>query len=358
MKKRTLIFGLLIWTITICLIPALLWSKEFKFPLRKEFTLEKPLDLELDDPRGEIILESHNQNKIVIQANKIVEALSSKEADDLARRIRVDIEKSGALVRVKTKYQKAEEGSFLEKLFSVKKSVGGYVSYHILVPKKIHEAEISVTSGEIKVFYLNGHMNLLSTSGDIELIGIDGDIYCSVTSGSIRAKEIKGELSLQGTSSDMKLKKVEGELKIDCTSGSVFIQDLYGSLKSTQTSGDLEVKGLTGNLSASNTSGDIWLEQSQGSVDLNTTSGDIEARIQILPSKYYYIETISGDIYLYVPKDTQADLEVETTSGEINLNIPMTLQSVSRQSISGTLGSGGGRVEISTISGDINLEEY
>jgi len=358
MKKRTLIFGLLICTILICFIPALLWSKEFKFPLQKEFTLKKPLDLELDDPRGEIILESHNQNKIIIQAYKIVEATNSDEADDLAKRIRIDIEKTGSLVRVKTKYQKTEKGSFLEKLFTVKKSVGGYVSYHILVPKEIHEAELSVTSGEIKVFYLSGHLNLFSTSGDVEISGIDGDIYCSVTSGNIRVKEIKGELSLQGTSSDIKLKKVEGELKIDCTSGSVFIEDLYGSLKSTQTSGDLEVKGLTGNLSVSNTSGDIWLEQSQGSADLSTTSGDIEARIQILPSKHYYLETISGDIYLYVPKDTQADLEVETTSGEINLNIPMVLRSVSRQSISGTLGSGGGRVEIKTVSGDINLEEY
>ena len=141
MKKITLIFGLLIWTILICFIPGLLWSKEFKFPLQKEFTLKKPLDLELDDPRGEIILESHNQNKIIIQAFKIVEATNSDEADDLAKRIRIDIEKTGSLVRIKTKYQKAEKGSFLEKLFSVKKSVGGYVSYHILVPKERPIAE-------------------------------------------------------------------------------------------------------------------------------------------------------------------------------------------------------------------------
>jgi len=358
MRKKIILFWLLISGILFSFTPAFLKAKEFSFSLQKEFSLKEPLSLEVEDPRGEIILESHNQNKIIIQASKIVEAKDTSQAEDLARKIRIDIEKSGALIRIKTRYQKAEKESFLERLFTVKKSVGGYVSYHILVPKDIQEADLSVTSGEIKVFYLNGKLNLSSTSGDLEITGVEGKISSSVTSGNIQLKDTKGQLSLEGTSSDMRFKNIQGELKIECTSGSVVIEDLKGSLKSSQTSGDLEVKGLSGNLSANNTSGDIWIEQSQGGLDLNSTSGDIEARIQILPSKYYYMETISGDINLFVPKDAQADLEIETTSGEISLNIPMVLKTVSRHSLSGILGSGGGKVEINTVSGDINLEEY
>lgn len=356
-KKFTIILAL-VFGVIFFLSSDLLRAKEFNFPLKKEFTLKEPLILEMEDPRGEILIESHNQSKIIIQASKIVEAKDTSDAEELAKKIQIEIEKSDGLVRVKTRYQKAERESFLEKLFKSRKSVEGYVSYHILVPKEIQEADLSVTSGEIRIFYINGRLNLSSTSGDLELNGVKGKILATVTSGDFRGREIKGQLSLRGTSSDVGLKDMEGELEIECTSGSVLVEDLKGSLESSQTSGDLEVRGLNGNLSASNTSGDIWLEQSQGSLNLNTTSGDIEARIQILPGKYYHFETISGDINLFVPKEVQADLEIETTSGEISLNIPMVLKEVSRQAISGTLGSGGAKMEINTVSGDITIEEY
>lgn len=358
MRKKFIIILSLSCGIIFFFSSELLKAKEFNFPLNKEFTLKEPLILEMEDPRGEILIESHNQNKIIIQASKVVEAKDTMEAEELAKKIQIEIEKSDGLVRVKARYQKAEKESFLEKLFTIRKSVEGYVSYHILVPKEIQEADLSVTSGEIKAFYLDGELNLSSTSGDLEINVVEGKVSCSVTSGNIQAKDIKGELSLGGTSSDMRLKNIEGKLELKCTSGSVFIQDLKGSLNSSQTSGDLDVKGLNGNLIASNTSGDIWIEQNQGSLDLSTTSGDIEAKIQITPTKYYHLETISGDIELFISKNAQADLEIETTSGEISVNIPMLLKEVSRQAISGTLGKGGAKVEINTVSGDITLEEY
>ncbi len=358
MIKRITIILALVGGVILFLCSDLLRAEEFSFPSKKEFSLREPLILEMEDPRGEILVESHNQNSIIIQAAKIVEAKDTSEAEELARKIQIEMEKSDGSVRVKTTYQKAEKGSFLEKLFTVRKSVEGYVSYHVLVPREIQEATLEVTSGEIKVFYVNGRLNLSSTSGDLELNGVNGEISCSVTSGDIRAKDIIGELSLHGTSSDMRLKNIEGKVELDCTSGSVNIQDLNGSLKSSQTSGDLEVRGMKGGLIASNTSGDIWIDQIQGGLDINTTSGDIEAKIQTASAKYYNLETVSGEINLLVPKEAQADLEIKTTSGEISLDIPLVLREVSRHSITGTLGPGGARMEINTVSGDISLEEY
>lgn len=357
-KYKTVFLKIFILGVLLFLSPAFLLAKEFNFPLQKEFTLEEPLSLEFEDPRGEIILESHNQNKIIIQASKVVEARDAKEAEELAQKIRIDIEKTGPLVRVKTRYQRNERGGFWERLFSGRRSVEGYVSYHILVPKDIQEADISVTSGEIRAFYLNGKLNLSATSGDIEISGIEGEISSSVTSGNIQVKDIKGKTSLEGTSSDMLVKNLEGELNIDCTSGTVNIEELKGTFKSSQTSGDLEVKGLNGDISASTTSGNIRVEQTQGSLNLNSTSGDVDAKTQILPTKNYYLETTSGEIYLSIFKGAQADLKIETTSGEISMNVPMVLKTASRNALSGSLGSGGGKIEIKTVSGDISIEEY
>jgi len=344
--------------VTFLFLPVLLQAKEFSFPLQKEFTLEEPLSLEVEDPRGEIILESHNLNKIIIQTTKIVEAKDSKEAEELSQKIRIDIEKAGALVNIKTKYQRTDRGGFWERLFSGKKSVEGYVSYHIFVPKDIREADISVTSGEIRAFYLKGRLNLSATSGDIELAGAEGEISSSATSGNIQVRDSKGKISLEGTSSDMQVKNLEGDLSIDCTSGTVNIEEFKGSLKSSQTSGDLEGRGLIGDVSITTTSGDVSVEQTDGGLDLNSTSGNLEAKTQIVPSKNYYLKTTSGEVYLSISKGAQADLKLETTSGETSLNLPMVLKTASRSSLSGKLGSGGAKIEIETVSGDINIEEY
>ena len=357
-KHKNDLYKILFCGFLLFLIPALLQAKEFSFPMQKEFTLEEPLSLELDDPRGEIILESHNLNKLIIQTTKIVDAKDSKEAEELAQKIRVDIEKAGALVSIKTKYQRTDRGGFWERLFTGKKSVEGYVSYHIFVPKDIREADISVTSGEIRAFYLKGKLNLSATSGDIELAVIEGEILSSATSGNIQARDLRGKISLEGTSSDMQVKNLEGDLSIDCTSGTVNIEEFKGSLKSSQTSGDLEGRGLKGDISVTTTSGDVSIEQTEGGLDLNSTSGNIEAKTLLSDSKNYYLKTTSGEVYLSISKGAQADLKLETTSGEISLNLPMVLKTASRYSLSGKLGSGGAKIEIETVSGDINIEEY
>jgi len=351
-------FGILICGVLLLFIPGLLQAKEFSFPLQKELTVEEPLSLEIEDPRGEIILESHDLNKIIIQAQKIVEAKDNKEAEELAQKIRVDIEKAGALVSIKTKYQRTDRGGFWERLFSGRKSVEGYVSYHIFVPKDIRQADISVTSGEIRAFYLKGKLSLSATSGDIELAGAEGEISTSATSGNIQVRDLKGKISLEGTSSDMQVKNLEGDLNIDCTSGEVDIEDFNGTLKSSQTSGDLEGRGIKGDVSITTTSGDVSVEQTEGGLDLSSTSGNLEAKTQIVSSKNYYLSTTSGEVYLSISKGAQSDLKIETTSGEISMNVPMVLKTASRNSLSGKLGSGGAKIEIETVSGDINIEEY
>jgi hypothetical protein len=356
--RKNASFRILILGVMLLFIPGLLQAKEFNFPMQKEFTLEEPLSLEVEDPRGEIILESHNLNKIIIQTTKIVEAKDSKEAEELAQKIRTDIEKTGALVSIKTKYQRTDRGGFWERLFAGKKSVEGYVSYHIFVPKDIREADISVTSGEIRAFYLKGKLNLSATSGDIELAGVEGEILSSATSGNIQVRDLKGKISLEGTSSDMQVKNLDGDLSIDCTSGTVNIEESKGSLKSSQTSGDLEGRGLTGDVNITTTSGDISIEQTEVGLDLNSTSGNIEAKTRISSSKNYYLKTTSGEIYLSISKGAQADLKIGTTSGEIGMNVPMVLKNASRYLLSGKLGSGGAKIEIETVSGDINIEEY
>ncbi len=357
-KRMTLCLAALGLAVFFPLSTSHLHAKEFSFPFQKEFALDQPLSLEIEDPRGEIILESHDLNKIIIQGSKVVESRDNKEAEQLAQGIKVDIEKAGATVKVKTTYEKTNGGSFWHRLFSGRRSVEGYTSYHIFVPKEILRADVSVTSGQISAFYIKGNLDLASTSGDIEASGAEGEIRCTVTSGNIQAKDLKGKISLEGTSSDIQAKNLMGEVRIDCTSGSVNIEGLSGTLKSSQTSGDLEARGIQGEITSTTTSGNVSVEQTNGGLNLNSTSGDLEAKTEILPAGSYSLKTTSGALYLSIARNAQAELKIETTSGDISMNVPMVLKTASRYSLSGSLGKGGGKIEIETVSGDINIEEY
>jgi hypothetical protein len=124
-------------------------------------------------------------------------------------------------------------------------------------------------------------------------------------------------------------------------------------------SGDVDVDGAHGDVSASSVSGDVRLEHLHASaVHANTVSGDVDVQVdELTGSGDFNFHSVSGDVTLAVPRDFGADLTMSTVSGDINSDFPITLGNgrMSRRSLSARIGSGGRRLEVSTVSGDLKL---
>ena len=81
----------------------------------------------------------------------------------------------------------------------------------------------------------------------------------------------------------------------------------------------------------------------------------------------YEFESHSGDVHLTVPEGTGFEIETESFSGGLRSAIPIvvgrgdqagevTVFEQGSRSIEGVAGDGGGRLELSTFSGDMTIE--
>jgi hypothetical protein len=147
-----------------------------------------------------------------------------------------------------------------------------------------------------KVFGNNG-------SGDIAIAGVSG-VDAKSTSGEIDVSDVTGDVKLDLTSGDVKVNNLTGRLDVTATSGDVEAADLKGGPVNVEsTSGDLELElAEATDVRAEGTSGDIQVTAPAGGYEVSTESRSGEANNTLGddPNGAHTIQatTTSGDIDL------------------------------------------------------------
>ena len=202
----------------------------------------------------------------------------------------------------------------------------------ITVPSddKLYEANLSETSGSITSENINIYGSIKSSSGEIDLSGInnDKDISVGISSGDVEIKEStfanfdydckSGDLSVDGcVIDDVDLEITSGDVSVansECTdfrfsalSGNLDINEIDSDSFNVEiSSGDVYCAGLTTDkVTFKATSGNIDIElkgkEDEYNYDLSKTSGDISVDGNSIDKKYIKNESdrtksITGNI--------------------------------------------------------------
>jgi len=198
-----------------------------------------------------------------------------------------------------------------------------WIDYEITVP-----AETSVhshtSSGDIKISGLHGDLSLESGSGDLVLDHITGTVKTQSGSGDVRADAISGPFSAEASSGDIRLE-----------------EEAKGDVQIHTGSGNIEAKGVDGSLRVEAGSGDVSLDG--------------------FPAGGWQARTGSGNLTLHLDPRSAFDLDASTNSGDLHVGraVSITVQGnldAMRHSIKGTVGSGGPMITAHTGSGDLNID--
>jgi DUF4097 and DUF4098 domain-containing protein YvlB len=357
MLRQILKIPLLSTTLLICVFYSTVPAERHTFTFHKELTTGADPSLIVRNTSGEIKIESHPENKIIIDAFKVVEADDSEKAKRLAEEIEVMVKDYDSRIEIKTGYAPRKSRGFFKRLFSSDGNRSARVDYHILVPEEI-ELNIHSTSGDVIISDISGEVGVHATSGDLLTKRIKGNLDLQTTSGDVEIFEVGGDVAVRGTSSDLEISDIKGDVEISSTSGETSVQDITGSVKIDKTSGDIYLERIKGDIQTSSSSGDLVIDQIEGGLDLQTSSGDIEVRTEISRQYEYYVETSSGSVDFWLPENSDAQIALKTSSGSINSELPVILHTISRNLLEGELGSGGAEVRLVTSSGDIELREH
>ena len=123
--------------------------------------------------------------------------------------------------------------------------------------------------------------------------------------------------------------------------------------------GSVRATGLTADVKASSVSGNVRVSTT-GLVRASTVSGSITVRMGRTDwENTLSFSTVSGSILLEMPENLNTDVRVSTVSGSLDSDWPMTMNGrrFSPRNLSGTIGSGGRELKLSTVSGDIELRK-
>jgi len=210
------------------------------------------------------------------------------------------------------------------------------IEYTIEAPRET-EIDAGVASGGVTIDNVRGPVKVSSASGYLHVYRVERDATVSAASGPIDVSGIGGILRVSSASGDVALADVKGDLKVNAASGSIRISNPGDKVDASAASGAIDIKGATN---------DLKVHAISGSVNV---SGDPSA------NRLWELKTVSGSVDIRVPPQASFLLFAEATSGNIRTDLPVILEEQSKHSLRAHVGSSSGRIEVHTVSGEINV---
>ena len=211
---------------------------------------------------------------------------------------------------------------------------------------------------------VNGHLDVNSMNGGIEIIGQDrSDIaleaQVSARAGSqSEAASILHEISIAtGATVEAHGPHTTGNRSWSVGYKLLVPHRLAGKFHTMN--GGLSLTAINGNIDGETTNGGLHIEDLGGDVHVTTTNGGIKA---ILAGNTWQgsgltASTTNGGVSVKLPSNYSAHLVANTTNGGTSLNLPNANQDgVHRRSIDTNLGSGGPTLSFETTNGGVSID--
>jgi hypothetical protein len=277
---------------------------------RIEKSLEAPIDgvVTVKNLRGQVVVEGWDREEVSLGADleKRAEGLVF-ERDGKRTRVEVKLRENASDSNGDAAMVIGGEGSKLV----LKVPAGSRIEIEGVATdidaRSVASLKVHTVSGDATVSEVKGGMDLKTVSGDI-LVGGSGP-------GGSRIKSASGDMKLDLSARELQLSTVSGNL--DVTLGE------FDQLDASAVSGNLKVSGALAR---------------EGRVELATVSGDCNVQLRGTVDARIVISTGPGG----------------SISNKLNAAKPEK-HAVSGEHLETTLGAGSGSVNLSTVTGTVNL---
>jgi DUF4097 and DUF4098 domain-containing protein YvlB len=202
----------------------------------------------------------------------------------------------------------------------------------------------------------NTELHSASSSGDVEVTGIQGPANFTSGSGNISAFQIGNDVQAQAGSGDVKLSDVQGQVQVTTGSGDIDVRTAKGEIRLHSGSGDIQITEPNDNAEVETGSGDVRVDHARADLRIHTSSGEITIDGNPGASNYWDLRASTGDVTLHVAADPSFRLYAHTGSGDIDAGIPIVMEGTTeKHELRARIGDGKARVEVETSSGKITL---
>lgn len=281
--------------------------------------------------RGSITITGADTTDCSVTAVITGHAQSDEQARQLAEQVQIKLEPSGKNLIVN-----------IDQPDNIKCGYIG-VSLDITVPRQTN-IQCADSRGSINITDIKGDVRGQTSRGSLTVADTEGSLYLNSSRGSISCKNI--------SANDVELAISRGNITVADT--------ICNSLKLSSSRGNIDVSRSTSDTAKiSSSRGNINYNQATAA-KLSACSSRGTINISYAPSASPEIiadvSVSRGNIDFTIPQAFSGNVDLSVSRGSVNSDIPITITGqISKETISGTIGKGNGKLNLHSSRGSINL---
>ncbi len=309
---------------------------------------------------GNINVNASEDGKIRVMVHKKVWAGNQGAADGTNQSSKPTLEINGTAVVLNANTQSGGKNAVEDDM-------------DIFVPKKA-DITLSTRHGDVNIVGREGLLTISHQQGTANFEDITGNVDVNGEKITVRATRIKGNLTVQGRVTEVTAEDISGSATLNGDNFDEVRVTKIGktfAFKSYRT--DLEFAGLAGDfdmssddLRASNIAGPIRLVTRSKTIHLDDVSGDVRIEnsngdVEVHAAKLgnYEIRNHHGDVTVTLPAKSGFTIDAKTQHGDASSDFgDLKVQNNDNEGqISGSVGSGGPKLAITTDGADVNIRK-
>ena len=198
--------------------------------------------LVVDVDFGSIDIAPGDNDKVVIDAHRKIEASSKEKEEEYFKAVPITITTEGDRVIVRAIHKHESLGSQLWKMLGHTRTEARYA---IRVPANFN-ADLDTSGGDISANGLSGNIKVDTSGGDLNFGQIHGDIHADTSGGNITAKNCDGATNLDTSGGRIEVTGGRGKLNVDTSGGNVTVLNRVGDAKVESSGGKLRLGNISG----------------------------------------------------------------------------------------------------------------
>ncbi len=272
-------------------------AMQIKDTVKQAFEVDEGGTLHLDLDHGNIQVESGDDDRVIIIIERIADADSRREADEMFAHHDYDFDQRGNDVHVRSRFERGREG------------IWGRWGRH-------NRMRINVIV-EVPDAY---NVEFSSGAGNVEIEDL---------AGSVRGRT---------------------------GAGNIIIEDIEGPVNINSGAGNIELHGAIQLADVNTGAGNIHIEGVSGAVKAHTGAGNIEAEIDDQPQQASNLKTGAGNVTLYLNENVSVYVDASASMGSCDTDFPLKVEGKwLNKSFSGRINGGGPEIRLSAGVGNVSL---
>lgn len=231
------------------------------------------------------------------------------------------------------------------------------------------EAVLNTGAGNVNVKATKSTLTVTTGGGSVFIKGASGSVILTTAGGNVNINKIGGNARLFTSGGDISAHDVQGNLSAATSGGEIDMSNLAGTVDVSSSGGSIKGHNFAGWINAETNAGDVRLIGVKNGFNLISEVGNVHVELEdsrFLATGNASIEGRFGNVTLVVPRNMNGHISAmvfENGSVEFKKGGSVVETIRERPSSKGEslrraeykLGSGGGRIALSTRSGRIDL---